>query len=227
MDKIHQNVDLLEKILSDIKNEFKLSSSKNPDNPRLKELKAKFNNCIRNEYLSGEDMMDNAERENDETMGFETENEDLDEEREKDEKTGFENKNDDFWNVHLSDDDIGNNDSGEERQKNESTGFENKNVDDDYDSIGKDENENENSDDDDLGFEKKNENENENSDADGCNNVSKEEIYENEKNTESQSTEEVFEVFETGHGSPSKDEILDMQEDNEKVDDIKVKFKLS
>ncbi|PWA34174.1 hypothetical protein CTI12_AA621580 [Artemisia annua] len=111
----------------------------------------------------------------------------------------------------------------EERQKNESKEFEKKNVDDDYDSIGKDENENENSDYDDLGFEKKNENENENSDADGCNNVSKEEIYENEKNTESQSTEEVFEVFETRHGSPSKDEILDTQEDKEKVDDIKAK----
>ena len=142
MDKIHQNVDLLEIILYDIKNEFKLSSSKNPDNPTLKELKVRFNNCIRNEYLSGDNKMDNEERQNDEKMGFETENEDLDEEREKDEKTGFENKDDEFCNVHLSDEDLGNNDAGEERQKNESTGFEKKNVDDDYDSIGKDENEN-------------------------------------------------------------------------------------
>ncbi|PWA42169.1 dnaJ domain-containing protein [Artemisia annua] len=204
MDKLYQNVNLLEKILSDINNEFKLSSSKNPDCPRLKEIKAKFNNCIRNEYLSREDMMNKGDSDNDETMGFERESEDLAEEKEEDEKTGFENKNDDFSNVHLSDDDLGNNDSGEERQNNESTGFEKKNVD-DYDkenekaddSIGKDENENENSDDDDdLGFEKKNENESENSDVDGCSNVSKEKVFENEKKNESQSKEEVFEAKE-------------------------------
>lgn len=251
MDKLYKNVDLLEKIISDIKNEFKLSSSKNPDNMRLKEMRAKFNLCIRNEYLSGEDMMNKGERENDETMGFERENEDLDEEMEKDETTGFENKNDDFRNVHLSDDDLGNNDLGEEKQNDESAGFEKKNVD-DYDkenenaddSTGKGE-ENEN---DDMVFEKKNDDstciEKENSDDDGCINVSKnfetgrgspskgnpKENFENEKKTESPSKEE---VFETGHSSPSKDEILDTKEgstfsmDKEKVDEIKVKYKFS
>ncbi|PWA39874.1 hypothetical protein CTI12_AA567730 [Artemisia annua] len=149
MDKLSQNVDLLEIILSGINSEIKICSSKLPDNPRLKEIKAKFKNCIRNEYLSGQDTMNKEEFENDETIGFEREN-----------------------------DDLGTNDS----------------------------------DDDGLGFEKKNENENKNSDADGFKNVSKEEVNENEKNNESQSTEE---VFETGHGSPSKDEEIKAKEDKE------------
>ncbi|PWA86086.1 hypothetical protein CTI12_AA142780 [Artemisia annua] len=102
MDKLSQNVDLLERILSDINSEIKICSSKIPDNPRLKEIKAKFNNCIRNEYLSAQDK------------------EDLNDEKDEDEETGFEKKNveksdddvDDFSNVHLSDDDLGANDSG-------------------------------------------------------------------------------------------------------------------
>ncbi|PWA76916.1 hypothetical protein CTI12_AA175180 [Artemisia annua] len=121
MDKLSQNVDLLERILSDINNEIKICSSKIPDNLRLKEIKAKFNNCIRNEYLSGQDTMNKEESENDETMGFEKESEDLNEEKDKEEETGFEKKNfeksdddgDDFSNVHLSDDDLATNDSEE------------------------------------------------------------------------------------------------------------------
>ncbi|PWA91351.1 hybrid signal transduction histidine kinase M [Artemisia annua] len=170
MDKLSQNVDLLERILSDINSEITICSSKIPDNPRLKEIKAKFNNCIRNEYLSGQDTMNKEEFENDETMGFERESQELNEEKVEDEETRFEKKNDD--------DDLG---------------FEN-------------------SDDDGLGFEKKNENENKNSDADGFKNVSKEEVNENEKNNESQSTKE---VFETGHGSQSKDEEIKAKEDKE------------
>ncbi|PWA36657.1 dnaJ domain-containing protein [Artemisia annua] len=188
MDKLSQNVDLLERILSDINSEIKICSSKIPDNPRLKEIKAKFNNCIRNEYLSGQDTMNKEEFENDETMGFERESK----ERQNNESTGFEKKN-----VEKSDDD-------DEKDEDEETRFEKKNDDDDLGF--------ENSDDDDLGFEKKNENENKNSDVDGFKNVSKEEINENEKNNESQSIEE---VFETGHGSPSKDEEIKAKEDKE------------
>ena len=61
MDKLNQDVDLLEKILSDIKNEFKSSSSKNPENPKIKELKAKLKNCIRDEYLSGDKDKDESD----------------------------------------------------------------------------------------------------------------------------------------------------------------------
>ncbi|PWA82139.1 hypothetical protein CTI12_AA182750 [Artemisia annua] len=106
MDKLSQNVDLLERILSDINTEIKICSSKIPDNLRLKEIKSKFNNCIRNEYLSGQDK---EESENDETMGFERENDDDD--------LGFENQ-----------DDV---DFGSEK-KNEN---ENKNSDDDADGF--------------------------------------------------------------------------------------------
>ncbi|PWA73621.1 hypothetical protein CTI12_AA263590 [Artemisia annua] len=150
MDKLSQNVDLLKRILSDINTEIKICSCKILDNLRLKEIKSKFNNCIRNEYLSGQDK---EESENDEIMGFERESKDLNEEKGEDEETGFEKKN-----MMLI-----------------------------WDLKKKNENENKNSDD----------------DADGFKNVSKEEINENEKKNESQSTEE---VFETGHGSQSKDE---------------------
>lgn len=128
MDKVDQNVDLLEKILSDIKNEFKKSSVENLDNMRLKEIKAKFNLCIQN-----------VEMENFESTGFEKEDDDLDAEKEKYESTsfgrkdnessGFENKSEEFCNVHLSEDELENNDLDKEKEDGESTGFENKNVD--------------------------------------------------------------------------------------------------
>ena len=151
LDKLDQNVDLLEKFLSDIHNEFKKSSSKNLDNMKLKEIKAKFNVCIRN-----------VEMENYESTGIEKEDDDLDAEREKYESTrfgrednesmGFENKSEEFCNVHLSEDELENNDLDKEKEDGESTGFENKNVD--------------GSNDDSTGLEK------ENADDDGWNNVS-------------------------------------------------------
>ena len=151
MDKLDQNVDLLEKILSDIQNEFKKSSSKNLDNMSFKEIKPKFNVCIRN-----------VEMENYESTGLEKEDDDLDAEREKYESTrfgrednesmGFENKSEEFCNVHLSEDELENNDLDKEKEDCESTVFENKNV----DGLN----------DDSTGLEK------ENGDDDGLNNVS-------------------------------------------------------
>ncbi|PWA50240.1 dnaJ domain-containing protein [Artemisia annua] len=120
MDKLSQNVDLLERILSDINSEIKICSSKIPDNPRLKEIKAKFNNCIRNEYLSGQDTMNKEEFENDETIGFERESQDLNEEKKKNEN---ENKNSDadgFKNV--SKEEVNENEKNNESQSTEGHG---------------------------------------------------------------------------------------------------------
>lgn len=53
MDKLEQKVDLLESIVNELEYNFATWFSEDPDNTRLKEIKAKFNVCISNIDLSG------------------------------------------------------------------------------------------------------------------------------------------------------------------------------
>lgn len=95
LDKLNQDVDLLEIILSDIKNQLKLPSINNPDNMRLNEIKAKLKICIQNIDFFEDDSMNNRERKNDE---FDNKNHDMGvcdsvEDNESNESMGFEHKN--------------------------------------------------------------------------------------------------------------------------------------
>ncbi|PWA65574.1 hypothetical protein CTI12_AA337880 [Artemisia annua] len=53
LDKLEQKVDLLDSIVNELEYDFATWFSEDPDNTRLKEIKAKYNVCIRNIDLSG------------------------------------------------------------------------------------------------------------------------------------------------------------------------------
>ena len=54
LDKIEKKVDLLDLIVSELEYDFTTLFSEYPDNLRLKDIKSKFNVCIRNIDLYGD-----------------------------------------------------------------------------------------------------------------------------------------------------------------------------
>ncbi|PWA44086.1 isocitrate dehydrogenase [Artemisia annua] len=95
-----KKVDLLDSIVTELEYDFSTWFSEDPDNPRLKDIKAKKGkslvvyddeigkdkDCIRNVDLCRDDVVNNGDIYND------LENYDLDEESENDDSTGLENK---------------------------------------------------------------------------------------------------------------------------------------
>ncbi|PWA34681.1 hypothetical protein CTI12_AA616810 [Artemisia annua] len=61
LDKLEQKVDLMDSIVNELEYDFATWFSEDPDNTRLKEIKAKYNVCIRNidlsEYVKGKSLV--------------------------------------------------------------------------------------------------------------------------------------------------------------------------
>ena len=128
MDKLEKKVDLLDSIVTELEYDFTTLFSEDPDNLRLKEIKAKFNMCIRNIDLYGDDVKGKSlviyddesgkdkdcvrnldlcvdDVENNGNIYNDLQNYDLVEESENDDSIGLENKNLDVWNYDIVDDD--------------------------------------------------------------------------------------------------------------------------
>ena len=121
LDKLEQKVDLLDSIVTELEYNFSKLFSEDPDNVRLKDIKAKFNLCIRNIDLygdvkgkslvvyddgNGDYLVNNTDIYND------LKNYDLNEKSENDDSTGLENKNFGCWNDDNIDDDYCDDDDG-------------------------------------------------------------------------------------------------------------------